>query len=382
VLRDLRLPGGGFASAEDADSEGVEGKFYLWSLAEIEERCGTDAPEVVRYFGVTAGGNFEDPHTAYRGNILHAVDRTEDRPAAVERALPVLRAARAQRVRPGLDDKVLLGWNALFLRALAEAADALGRDDWMDAARANVAFLLRELRRDDGRLLRSWHGGRASILGYAEDHAALLEALLTLAEVDDVMWLRDARAVAEDLIRLFADDERGGFFTTGVDAERLIVRPKDYQDNATPSESSLATSGLLRLAALTGVTAYEERAARWVGVLAPVASSHPTAFAYLLGAVERLVTPPLEVAVVGDPADAGFRRLREEVRGRLLPAAVAVAARPGHGADLTPLLDRREPVDGRATAYVCERFACSLPVTDPEALRAQLDAALAARGPR
>src|SRR5262249_49021758 len=159
--------------------------------------------------------------TGYRGNILHAVDREEARPEAVTRALPRLFAAREHRVRPGRDDKVLLGWNGLVLRSLAEAALALQRDDWIDAARANARVRLRALRRDDGRLLRSWQGGRAHLLAYAEDYAALLEALLTLAEVDDISWLTDARAVADDLVRLFADDDEGGVFTTGVDAESL-----------------------------------------------------------------------------------------------------------------------------------------------------------------
>ena len=379
VLRDLRHEGGGFFSAEDADSEGVEGKFYVWSLTELEELCGSDLPELVRYFGVTARGNFEDPHTGFRGNILHAVGPTEVRPDAVARVLPVLFDAREHRVRPGLDDKVLLGWNALFLRALAEAADALDRPDWMDAARTNARFLLAELRRDDGRLLRSWQDGRANLLAYAEDYAALLEALLTLAEVDDVAWLDDARTVADGLVTLFADDERGGFFTTGIDAEALIVRPKDYQDNATPSENSLAADGLLRLAALTGDTSAAHRAERWVTAMAPVLGEHPTAFAFLLEALERVVRPPLEVAVVGDPDDPARDALVAELRRRLLPAAVRVTATPGDGADLTPLLADRPTVDGRATAYVCERFACQLPVTEPDALRAQLDAALAAR---
>jgi uncharacterized protein YyaL (SSP411 family) len=379
VLRDLRHPDGGFFSAEDADSEGVEGKFYLWSLAEIEALCGADTPEVVRYFGVTAGGNFEDPHTHYRGNILHVVDREEDRPEAVTRVLPTLLAARDARVRPGLDDKVLLGWNALFLRSLAEAAFALGRDDWMEAARTNARFLLRELRRDDGRLLRSWQGGRAHLLAYAEDYAALLEALVTLAEVDDVAWLADARVVADDLVRLFADDEHGGVFTTGVDAESLIVRPKDYQDNATPSENSLAADGFLRLAALTGDDAYGARASQWIRTMAPLLGEHPTAFAYLLEAFERLVTPPIEVAVVGAPGDAATESLRAELRRRLLPASVSVTAEPGSGADLTPLLRDRHLVDGAATAYVCEHYACQLPATDPAVLRTQLEDALAAR---
>jgi uncharacterized protein YyaL (SSP411 family) len=375
VLRDLRHPDGGFYSAEDADSEGIEGKFYLWSLEELTEVCGDDAPDVIRAFGVTAAGNFRDPHTGYSGNILHLVDRTETKSASVTAALARLFDRREERVRPGLDDKVLLGWNALFLRSLAEAAAALDRADWMDAARANIAFLDRALRRDDGRRLRSWHAsGGATHLAVAEDYAALLEAYLTLAEVDDVAWLASARECADDLFRLFHDDEGGGFFTTGSDAEALIVRPQDFFDNATPSENSLAADGLLRLAALTGDHALEDDPRHVLTRLAPVLGEHGSSFAMLLGAFERAITPPIEVALVGDdPA------LRAEVFGRLLPASVAVQAEPGVGADLTPLLEDRELVDGRPTANVCEQFACRLPVTTPEALRAELDAALARR---
>jgi uncharacterized protein YyaL (SSP411 family) len=382
VLRDLRHEQGGFFSAEDADSEGVEGKFYLWSLEEIQRVCGDDAAEVVRYFGATEGGNFEDPHTGYRGNILHVVDRGEEPPVAVRSAIPKLLAAREERVRPGLDDKVLLAWNALFLRTLVEAAAAFERHDWMDAARANARFLLAELRRDDGRLLRSWQDGRAHHLAYAEDYAALLEAFVTLGEVDDVSWLADARWVAEELLRLFHDEEGDGFFTTGADAAPLIVRAKEYQDNATPAENSLAANGLLRLAAITGIARYEVPAAEVLRRLGPVLAEHATAFAYLLGALEWLVTPPLEVAIVGPPdtdgAD-GTDKLRREVFTRLLPASVAVTAAPGAGDDLTPLLAQRDLVDGKATAYVCEHFACRQPVTTPEELRDELDAALATR---
>jgi uncharacterized protein YyaL (SSP411 family) len=372
VLRDLRHPDGGFFSAEDADSEGVEGKFYVWSLEELEGLCGDALSDVVRYFGVTARGNFEDPHTGFRGNILHAVGPPEDRPESIGVVLPTLFAAREQRVRPGLDDKVLLGWNALFLRSLVEAAHGLQRDDWMGAARANAAFLLRELRRDDGRLLRSWQDGRANLLAYAEDYASLLEALLTLTELDDVHWLVEARAVADGLVTLFADDERGGFFTTGADAEALIVRPKDYQDNATPSENSLAADGLLRLAALTGEADPAQRAERWLATLAPVLGEHPTAFAFLLEALERVVHPPLEVAIVGDPGPARDA-LVDVLRTRVVPGSVRVTAAPGVGADVTPLLADRAVVDGQPAAYVCERFACRLPGTEPAALREELD---------
>jgi len=179
-------------------------------------------------------------------------------------------------------------------------------------------------------------------------------------------------------LRLFHDDAEGGFFTTGDDAEALIVRPKDLQDNATPAENSLAANGLLRLAALSGEARYEAAGREVLGVLAPVMGEHPTAFAYLLGAFERAVTPPLEIAVVGRSPE-----LRREVFGRLLPATVSVcaaaSAEPGTGAALTPLLAGRGLVDGQPAAYVCEHFTCQRPVTDPSALRAQLDTALASR---
>jgi hypothetical protein len=372
VLRDLRHAEGGFFSAEDADSEGVEGKYYCWSIDEVRAVCGEDADAVIAYFGMTDGGNFEDPHTGFRGNILHAVHRDEERPPEVARAIPHLLARRETRVRPGLDDKVLLGWNALFLDALAEAAFVFAREDWMDAARANATFLLAALRRDDGRLLRSWQDGRAHLLGYAEDHAALLEALLTMTELDDVGWLDTARTVAEQLVALFADEEHGGFFTTGIDAEALIVRPKDYEDNATPSENSLAAHALLRLAALTGDDGLRSRAERWVATIAPVLGEHPTAFAYLLRAVDRIVHPSVEIVIVGPPEDLSRGALVDEVRTRLLPSAVRVVATPGaHTA--SPLLVDRDLVDGRSAAYVCEHFVCARPVTTAEALRAQLD---------
>jgi len=373
VLRDLTDPAGGFYAAEDADSEGIEGKFYLWSLDELREVCGDDADEVVRYYGVTANGNFLDPHTQFRGNILHAVDRTEPPSAAVQRARTALFARRELRTRPGLDNKVLLGWNALFLSALTEAAAALHRDDWMAAARTNANFLLHELRRTDGRFRRSW---RAPYVAYAEDYAALLEALLTLCELDDVGWLDDARVVADELLRLFSDTDGGGFFTTGNDAEVLVVRPKDLFDDATPSANSMAANGLLRLSALTGERVYEEPAVAILEMLAGPMATHPTGFAYLLGALERHVRTPIEIVVVGDPADARTSALRAEVTGRLVPASVTVAASAADPA--LPLLADR-PSRGEPTAYVCEHYACRQPVTAQAALRAQIDAALAAR---
>ncbi|HEX4491120.1 MAG TPA: thioredoxin domain-containing protein [Acidimicrobiia bacterium] len=375
LLRDLRRPGGGFASAEDADSEGEEGRFYVWSRAELEEVCGDDAAEAIRYWGVTDGGNFEGR------NILHVVDPHEEPPDAVQRARAALLAHREQRVRPGLDDKVLLAWNALAVRALAEAGAAFDRPEWIDAARETTRFLLTSLRRADGRLLRSWQEtapelegqGRARHLAYADDYAALLAALITLAEIDDPAGLTDAIAVADALVDLFHDDA-GGFFTTGSDAPALIVRPKDYEDNATPSENSLAAHALLRLAALTGEPRYEALAAEVVDALAPLASQHAVAFGELLQAIERRVSAPLEIAIVGAPDDPATTALRRAVTGRLLPTAVVLVAAPGaDDARISPLLADRPLVDGRPAAYVCERFACRAPVTEPDALRAELD---------
>ncbi len=360
VLDVLRHPAGGFFSAEDADSEGVEGKFYCWSYEELEALCGDDFAEVVRAYGVTMRGNFEDPHTGFKGNILHAVGPTDTVPDAVQRVLPRLRAARDARVRPGLDDKVLLGWNALFLRALAEAADAFDRADWMAAARANARFLLDALRRPDGRLLRSWQDGRAAIPAFAEDHAALLEALLTLAEVDDAAWLADARGVADDLVRLFADDEHGGVHTTGIDADPLIVRPKDFQDNATPSENSMAANGFLRLGALTGDADATARGIRWVRALAPVLTEHPTAFAHLLEAARRATGASREVVLVGDPDDPRTVALAAVLRTTPLPGSVRLTATPGTDPALSPLLEGRVGAGPRPSrGSTCARAPCA-----------------------
>jgi len=381
VLRDLRHEGGGFFSAEDADSEGVEGKFYLWSIDELREVCEGDAEEAIRYFGVTERGNFVDPHTDFRGNVLHAIDRAEEPSAAIQRAKTALFRRRERRVRPGLDDKVLLAWNALMARALAEAAWVFERDDWMHAARINTRFLIEHLRRADGRLLRSWQAdaGDARHLAYCEDYAALLQALLTLAEVDDIDWLRPAREIAEAMLELFSDTQ-GGFFTTGSDAPPLVVRPQDFMDNATPSDNSLAAVGLLRLAALTGETRYEDAARVTVARFAPLIARHPNAFGTAIEAVERLVEAPIEVVIVGERDDRAAEGLRRVVAERILPSAVVVAY-SGNVA-VTPLLEGRGPATGSCRAYVCERFACRLPASDPGGLAAELDRAIATRQAR
>ena len=358
VQRDLAHPDGGYWAAEDADSDGVEGKFYVWSDAELRAVCGVDADEVIRYFGVTADGNFEDPHTGYRGNILHVVDRVEGPPAAVTRSLPGLLEARSRRTRPGLDDQVLLGWNALFVRSLADAAGAFERPDWLDEARQAARFLLDTLRRPDGRLLHTWRGGTAHGLGYADDYAALLEALLSLAEVDDVAWLDEARRTADDLLDRFDDPDVGGFFSTGTDAEPLIVRPKEIQDGATPAASSLAAQGLLRLAALTGEDRYAEPARRWLRTLAPVLGEHPSAFAYLLGARRAC------------PVTAARGRARRRRTGARRPAARGVGPAPPERGD-AQRCGRGSAPTGRRCSRTGRSSTARPPCTSASASRAR-----------
>ncbi|MCZ7531250.1 MAG: AGE family epimerase/isomerase [Acidimicrobiia bacterium] len=370
VLRDLRTDGGGFASAEDADSEGIEGKFYVWSVEELRDVLGDDAQVVIDYFGASPQGNFEG------GNILHVADRTRPRPTEVERSLPLLREVRSRRVRPGLDNKVLLAWNALFARALAEAAAVFERDDWLDAARTTVEFLESSLRSADGRLLRSWQGGQARHHAYAEDYAALLGAQLTLAELDDMAWVERARSTASHLVDLFHDPDSGGFFTSGADADELLVRGKDFFDNATPSANSMAADALLRLAALTGEKTWEAPALSAIRVVGDHLERMPTGFGEMLEALERAVVAPLEIVVTGDPTDRSFVELRRGIVGRLLPAAVMAVGGPGDGSG--PLHQGRGGA-GPPRAYVCENFACREPVETAPDLRRLLDGLLSAR---
>jgi uncharacterized protein YyaL (SSP411 family) len=359
VLRDLRAPGGGLFSAEDADSEGEEGRFYVWRAEEVRAALGDDteaADAAIAWYGVTTSGNFEGSnilHRPVRGDLL--------RPPAVERARAALFAARSHRVRPGLDDKVLTEWNALFLSSLAEAAAATGDASWRDAAVACGEFLLANLRRDDGRWLRAWQAeAGARHLAYAADHAAVVDAFTRLGELTgEARWTAAALETADALLELFWDDDEGGLFTTGDDAEALVARQKDLLDNATPAANSNAAVALLRLAALTGVERLAEAATDILVPLAGPALSHPTAFANLLAAADLAAHPPMEVVVTGDRPD-----LVAAVQRRYLPGAVLAWGEPTD----SPLWAERE--DGRA--YVCEAYACRLPVTDVAALEAQL----------
>jgi uncharacterized protein len=358
ALAELRQEEGAFASALDADAEGVEGKFTVWTLDEVREVLGDElGAEAIEHFGMTEGGNFEGRNIPVRAT-------TE--PPHREELRKRLYEARAVRVWPGLDDKRLTGWNALMVSALADAGAVLDEPLYRDAAVQCADFLVTRMRDSDGRLLRTYNRGRARLRAVLEDHAFLLEALLTLYEATfDPRWFSEARALADTLLERFEDRENGGFFSTADDHEQLITRRKDIDDNPIPAGQSAACLALLRLSALTGEHRYEAAALGVIGLLHEIAPQHPAGFGHLLQAIDFHVSPVREVALVG-PDLAPLERV---VRATFRPHVVLAGGEP----DGVPLLDGREPVDGRAAAYVCERFVCRRPVTEPEELAALLN---------
>jgi len=313
ALREMRGPEGGFYSALDADSEGIEGRFYVWTLAELRALLGEDAEAAIDWFGASEQGNFEDPHHPQPGlNVLQ--DREHDRfareldEATRERIRTTLLAARAKRVRPGLDDKRLTSWNALMICAFAETGAAL-RDQPLDgvdpalgeqllgAASRCAKFVLRDLCDERGRLLRTYNDGHAKIDAYLEDHAFLLEAMLVLFETTcEERWFDEAIALADELIARFADPELGGFFSTAVDQEALIARRKDLEDSPIPAGASSAALGLLRLAQLTGEQRYEQHAVSVLRLLQEIAPRHPAAFGHLLQVMHWYLSPARPIA--------------------------------------------------------------------------------------
>jgi uncharacterized protein YyaL (SSP411 family) len=324
ALREMRGPEGGFYSALDADSEGVEGRYYVWTVAELRELLGANADAAIAWFGATEQGNFSDPHHPQPGlNVLQGRG-PDPEPQARERIRARLLDARERRVRPGLDDKRLTSWNALMISALADTGAALaGSADgsmratgqrYLDAAIACAEFIERELRDhgsvpagERGRLLRSYNHGQAKIDAYLEDHALLLEALIALFEAScEERWFHAAVALAEETIARFADAERGGFFSTASDGEALITRRKDLEDSPIPSGSSSAAAGLLRLAQLTGNEDYERHALGTLALVAEIAPRHPSAFGHMLQALHWQLAParPIACAVPRAGADS------------------------------------------------------------------------------
>jgi uncharacterized protein len=378
VLREMTDAGGGFYSTKDADSEGHEGKFFVWDIEEIRSALGeTAAALFCDYYDVTPNGNFEGKNIL---NVRRTIDdvavanrvTVEELRESLSRSKQILFELREKRVKPDRDEKVLTAWNGLMLASFAEAGIVLNRPDYTDAARRNADFVLSNLRRD-GFLLRTWKDGVAKFNAYLEDYAFLVEGLVTLFETTgESRWLNEALALTDRMIDEFWDGESGGFFFTGKSHENLIVRSKDYFDNATPSGNSVAANVLLRLAVLTDNERYRNLAIAVFREVGDAAQRYPSGFGYLLSAMDFLLSTPKEVALVGRDA-ADLQPLLGETWRRYLPNKVVA---PGlvHDAQATtsPLLRDRPQINGQATAYVCEHYTCKQPVTDPDSLAAQL----------
>jgi uncharacterized protein YyaL (SSP411 family) len=325
---------------------------------------------VLGYWGVSPAGNFEGR------NILHvALGASAQQPAELNDARTALYSWRDRRVRPSLDDKRICSWNALMIAALADAGAAMNREDYLDAASACARFVMESMRDSNGHLLRTWKEGEARLNAYLEDHAFLVEGLLRLYEATlEVRWFDAARETADLMIERFADDERGGFFTTSDDHEELIARRKDVGDHPIPSGNSSAAYGLLRLAALTGAGGYEDRATGTMRLFAPAAARHPDAFGHLLQAIDFHLSPVREVALV-----RALERRRRLGAPRRAGAGRPLAHRPHivlaggpEGSERPELLRERPAVEGKPAAYVCRHFTCQAPVTEPSELAAQL----------
>ncbi len=376
VVREMLSPEGGFYSTQDADSEGEEGKFFLWTPAEIEAALlPDDAQLFMLYYDVTPQGNFEGK------NILHVeqdaqtiADKAqvslENLQASLQLSRERLFKVREKRVRPGRDEKILTSWNGLMLRSFAEAARYLDRPDYLQVAINNAEFLLRELYRN-GRLLRTYKDGHAHLNGYLEDYTFLADGLLALYEASfNPRWFIEARRLMDEAIKLFADEQNGGFFDTGSDHEALISRPKDIMDNATPAGNSVAADVLLRLAAFTGEEDYRRRADDYLRPIADITVQHPQSFGHLLGALDFAISQSKEIAIIGDATQPDTRALLDVINDRYLPNSVLACSVPDNleAIQSIPLLADRHQKDGKATAYVCQNFSCLAPVNTTEGL--------------
>jgi len=380
ILREMAHPAGGFFSAQDADSEGEEGKFFVWSDDEI--RAALPDAEMARvalaYWGVSGGSNFEGRNILCvprePAAVAEELGLSPDRLAGlIAGARKILFAIRDRRVHPGLDDKVLASWNGLALAAFAEAGRALDRPDYTAAAVKSGEFLTSAML-NGGRLLRSWKDGQARIKGYLEDYAMVGAGLLALYEATFARrWLDESRRLAEAALSLFWDAEKEIFFDTGADQEALVVRPRNLYDNAVPSGSSVAIDWLLRLAVFFGEERYEPLALKALRPMADLMGRHPSGFGRYLTALDFHLGPVAEVALVWPAGPEDAASLVREIFGRYLPNRVVVGAAQGSPAAAgMPLLTDRPAVDGRPTAYLCRRFVCQAPVTDPQALARQL----------
>jgi uncharacterized protein YyaL (SSP411 family) len=389
VTREMTSPEGGFYSAQDADSEGVEGKFFVWLPSDVSAILGEEDGEIVnRYYGVTPHGNFEGKnilHVVINGATLAADEEIslEKFDELVVTAKSKLLEARSRRVAPQRDDKVLTSWNGMMLRAFSEAGAVLGNSDYIAIAKQNANFLLDRMVKD-GRLLRTYRAsedgsvgqGIAKLNGYLEDYAFLIDGLLALHEATfGQRWLSEAIKLGQDMVALFWDDSTGQFYDTGNDHEALIVRPRDFSDNAIPSGSSMASGVMLRLALITGDNTLKDKAEAGLDSVRDVMTSYPSGAGNWLCDLDFLLSTPKEIVIIGSDGDQKTDGLRREIFRHQLPNRVVIGVNADDNilsAQGIPLLENRSMIDGQPTAYVCENYVCNLPVTDPADLAKQL----------
>ena len=379
ILREMTAPEGGFYSATDADSEGEEGKFFAWTVDELREVLGEDVNVAVEYFGVSGRGNFEGKNVLYVPNEPEVVAERLSISVAelyekIERIKHTLYAHRSHRIHPGLDDKILTAWNGMMLASLAEAARTLKRGDYKNAAERAGDFMLENLIAEDGRLYRTHKDGKSKLNGYLEDYANFIDALIELYQATyDEKWFVTARRLADHVLAHFQAPE-GGFYDTSDDHESLIVRPRNVQDNATPSGSGMMAKQLLRLTAYTGDSRYEETARGFLKLLSNAILQYPSAFGESLSATDMLVTGIAEIALVGDKISAQTGALLEVINTPFRPNVIRALAETDVAGETTiPLLNYRTRRNGETTVYVCRNFACQMPVTTPEDLKTLLE---------
>jgi uncharacterized protein YyaL (SSP411 family) len=369
VLRDFSAPDGGFASASDADSEGEEGRCFTWSEAEVRALLGAEADRFCAFHGVSAAGNWDGV------NVLHVPRPDEAEWRALAGARGVLLEARGRRVQPQRDDKVLAGWNGLMIEALALAGRALDEPRWVEAASRAAGFLLDRLV-VDGRLRRSWLGGPSATPAFLDDHAFLAAGLLELvAATAEPRWLTAAVSLAEAIERHFGDAERGGWFQSADDHERLLVREKPAHDGAEPAGSSVAVQALLRLAAYTGETRWREAAERALRLDGPALEASPMGRSDLLLGLEQAHAPERELVITWPDGASPSAELLGVVRRSALPGVALLCgpvSRIMAVAGVAPVAAGRDPLGGQTTAFVCVRQACRLPTVEASVLKREL----------
>ena len=384
VLRDMTAPGGGLYSAEDADSEGKEGLFYVWTPQEVKECIGEELGDLFcRFHDITERGNFEEgrsiPHMRMSLQAFAAKEGMEVKrlQAHLKEARERLFDLRKKRIYPLKDDKILTSWNGLMIAAFAKGYQALADQAYADAAVRAAGFILKNLRRSDGRLLRRYRQGNAAYPGYLDDYAFLVWGLIELYEATfEISYLEEAMALSEAMIDIFWDEQGGGLYFTGKGNEPLIARSKEIYDGALPSGNSVAALNFLRLSRLTGNVDLEQRAAQLTQTFAGQVADQPMAYTQLLIALDFMVGPSQEIVIAGDLALETTQSMINAIRRRFLPNKVVLLRPEGAGAKrlalLSPFVQAMVSANNQPTVYVCEQYACQAPIKDVGQLEAAL----------